>query len=260
MESMLHRDAKAAGQGVPLLAAQNSVVSGRRHADEGRDVGTANYKARLNLRDSQPTGAKLDEVNRKGNEAQLLRDRSRRGTLSLRWREERSDIFAQRMNRLGRLLERAQASNSSAIICSARTTACFSTTDRSPSPFGWPGQIRRAAGVIQRSIAADRIFLVEDRPLRVLLGRRFPPVCWRRNLAIEHLCSARLQRPALGCAFCCSMRRAREDRVGGATLMGLLFQSRFSNQRAFGIRRNIRHMSTISYSGRRDFSWYDVGH
>lgn len=39
----------------------------RRHADEGRDVGTANYKARLNLRDTSTTGAKLGDLSRKGN-------------------------------------------------------------------------------------------------------------------------------------------------------------------------------------------------
>ena len=39
----------------------------RHHTGEGRDVGSANYKARLNLRVSSATAAKLRDRRGKGN-------------------------------------------------------------------------------------------------------------------------------------------------------------------------------------------------
>lgn len=53
--------------GVPVA---HLLLALRRHTDEGHDVGSANYKARLNLRVSLATAAKLGVLAGKGNKPQ----------------------------------------------------------------------------------------------------------------------------------------------------------------------------------------------
>ena len=67
MESMLHRGARPQDKENHCPRGAPRVYRIRRHADEGRDVGSANYKARLNLRVSLATAAKVRERSGKGN-------------------------------------------------------------------------------------------------------------------------------------------------------------------------------------------------
>lgn len=67
---MLHRGGTAAGQGETTTFPARIRARSRRCTGEGYRVGAANYKARMNLRVSLATAAKVRRIVTKGNKRQ----------------------------------------------------------------------------------------------------------------------------------------------------------------------------------------------
>src|SRR5215831_6251091 len=198
----------AAGQGGPPLSRPHSQVSLRRHADEGREAGSANYRARSNLRVSLATAAKVFDAQTKGNEAVspvspghheqptllLHRDRAR----PLGRRKQRADVIAERLNRLVHRRQRPFGLEQLTRDLQRGEDHGFVRFHHSCGHHGsnCPIEVfRDGFCMLGRCIAADGVLLVEDRhPNRMLLGaQRSPPwACCLRNRTRSRICLARV--------------------------------------------------------------------
>ena len=207
MVSMLHRGAGRRTRRTTALPRRTLESSLRRHAGEGRDVGSANYKARLQPTGELGYGAKVCDARQQKATNPTRHDcatrdcRDRRHGHGVRFAggsSGRTYSLSASIDSFVALIA-ALASNSSAVICSAaRTTARFDLHDaaaRHHRADRLVEVLRDRPRVLRRRVAADRILLVEDRDLqRVLLGaHRSPPcACCRRNRTRSSICLARV--------------------------------------------------------------------